>query len=140
MLQLLGSRFGDLSYLTSCNRRDDNDDTDVDDRDGDDEDDEGDDEDDEGTMMMTKMLVVSVTVAMMVIAKFQALYWFFLYKTSFHLHCNHLKKWSLRPVITLWGLSSPTAPTCRAVESGEIHQRTPLRRCSALPTRAAIPL
>lgn len=51
-------------------------------------------------VVMVKTLVVVVTVMMGMITMFQALHWFFLYGTSFHLHCNLLKTWSLTPTIT----------------------------------------
>lgn len=49
--------------------------------------------------IMVKMQAVVVMLIMGMITMFQALHWFFLYTTSFHLHCNLLKTWSLTPMI-----------------------------------------
>lgn len=49
--------------------------------------------------IMVKMQTVVVMLIMGMITMFQALHWFFLYTTSFHLHCNLLKTWSLTPMI-----------------------------------------
>lgn len=70
-----------MSHLTPSNRKDDDNNADVD----------GDDGEDAGG---------GGNVTMGMITMFQALHWFFLYRTSFHLHCNLLKTWSLTPTIT----------------------------------------